>query len=180
VFPVYVNTPVLLVIESDPDNVLFVKVRPPVLLVTDPLPVTVLLEIVVPPALLETLTEPFMALLESTTPSRLPVRLALPPRVSLAQPEPPMTTGPLVPVTETDPVTVVPHSVIPSALVELSDPPIDPPLTQRAPPAPTVTDPVTFPPEPMQMTCPFATLSDPLSVEVMQAWVNPTVIVPFT
>jgi hypothetical protein len=71
--------------------------------------------------------------------------------VSPAHAVPPTLTGPLVVATDTDPVMVAWQNVIANAPEELSDPPIVPPLTYKAPPLATETDPVTLPPVLTQM-----------------------------
>jgi len=171
-FPEYVKPPELFVITSEPDTVLLVNTTPPVLLETVAFPLSVLPVIATPPELLEMLSEPVRWLLSKDTPPVLLVNVTLPVSVSPVQDVPPIRTGPLEPVTETDPVMLAPQSVIPTAPVELSDPVIVPPLTQRPPPAATVMDPVIFPPDAIQITCPFATVSGPLTVVVVQAWLK--------
>ena len=129
-----------------------------------------------PPVLWVITREPDTVLFSNETPPVLFVILTLPLKVSPEQPEAPITTGPLEPVTETDPLTFVAHRVIPVAPAELSDPLIVPPLTHRAPPV-IVMDPVTIPPDPMQVACPCVTLSDPFRVVVRQGVENPMEIV---
>ena len=65
----------------------------------------------------------------------------------------------------------------PGAPVALIGPVTMPPLIQSAPPAWTVTGPVSFPPDETQTDWPLATLNGPVLLVVMHAWVKTTEIV---